>query len=61
MKKFEYKIISGNPLPDIEKDEVTLNALGQEGWELVLAELIKTKNDVWEVKKQVYWLKREIV
>ncbi len=60
MKKFEYKIIAGSEMLDIKGDENLLNELGEEGWELVVMESMKTKGDGIGTKRQVYWLKREI-
>ena len=60
MKKFEYKIIAGSEMLNIERDEGLLNELGQDGWELVAMESMKIKGGGIGSKRQVYWLKREI-
>ncbi|KKK56542.1 hypothetical protein LCGC14_3063480 [marine sediment metagenome] len=60
MKKFEYKIIAGSEMLNPEEDEFLLNELGNERWELVATELMKTRGDGIGTKRQVYWLKREI-
>ena len=45
---------------DFEKDERWLNSGGEEGWELVCMQMMKTKKDGLGGKRAVYWLKREI-
>jgi Domain of unknown function (DUF4177) len=65
MKKFQYKtlkVIEEGSLwkgtkPDLEKLEEDLNALGNEGWELV--SMIETHNTGTGKKEIVSLLKRE--
>ena len=60
MKKFEYKIEFGSEMLKVQIDQDLLNSCGQEGWELVAMEKMKTKMDGIGGKRQVYWFKREV-
>lgn len=61
MKQYEYKILLGSEGLKLSEDEMLLNELGSESWELIAMELIKLKrNGAFAGQSQVYWLKREI-
>lgn len=62
MKKFEYKIFIGTENLVPEYDEELLNSLGNQGWELVNTDVLKSMkmDGVFGGKRQIYWLKREI-
>lgn len=59
-KKFEYKIIIGEHRP--EKDELMLNELGGDGWEIIAVSVvpIQKRGELFGSRKTCYWLKREI-
>lgn len=70
MKKFEYKIVIGNVVEKIfqdqsplgnDGDEVRLNELGEDGWELVsVIYPVKPKNEGIGARAALYYLKREL-
>lgn len=62
MKKYEYKILLGSEGLKPTEDEMLLNELGKESWELVATESMKARkrDGIFGDASQVYWLKREI-